>query len=206
VPATRARTGQELTPELLLRAYAAGFFPMAEDREGPIAWYSPDPRAIIPLDGFTITRSLRQRVKKGRMEIRISTSFSEVMRRCAARKETWISSEIIEAYCRLFDMGYAHSVECWENGGLVGGLYGVTLGGAFFGESMFSQSTDASKIALWYLVRRLRERGFLLLDAQFLTPHLASLGAYEISRDEYLGRLHEALAIQAAFTDKQLRV
>jgi leucyl/phenylalanyl-tRNA---protein transferase len=136
------------------------------------------------------------------METRISTSFAEVVRCCAAREETWISSEIIAAYCRLFDMGHAHSVESWQEGRLVGGLYGVTLGGAFFGESMFSQSTDASKVALWFLVRRLAERGFLLLDAQFLTPHLASLGACEISRDEYLSRLHEALSIEATFTDK----
>lgn len=198
----QARPCQELTPELLLRAYAAGFFPMAEDRSGPIAWYSPDPRAIIPLDRFKVSRSLRQRVQKGQLEICINTSFAAVMRRCAARDDTWISDEIIEAYCRLFDMGHAHSVETWQYGQLVGGLYGVTLGGAFFGESMFSQVTDASKIALWYLVRRLLERGFLLLDTQFLTPHLASLGACEISRDDYLGMLHEAVSIEAAFTKK----
>lgn len=198
----QARPSQELTPELILRSYAAGFFPMAEDRSGPIAWYSPDPRAIIPLDRFKVSRSLRQRAQKGQLEIRINTSFAGVMRRCAARDETWISDEIIEAYCQLFDMGHAHSVETWQHGQLVGGLYGVTLGGAFFGESMFSQVTDASKIALWYLVRRLTERGFLLLDTQFLTPHLASLGAREISRDDYLSMLHEALSIEAAFTKK----
>jgi len=195
-----ARPCQELTPELLLRAYAAGFFPMAEDRNGPTAWYSPDPRAIIPLDRFKISRSLRQRAHKGQWEIRINTSFAEVMRCCAAREETWISDEIIQAYCRLFDMGHAHSVESWQHGRLVGGLYGVTLGGAFFGESMFSQVTDASKIALWYLIRRLTERGFLLLDTQFLTPHLASLGACEISRDDYLSLLDRALSIEATFT------
>jgi leucyl/phenylalanyl-tRNA--protein transferase len=197
-----ARPCQELTPELLLRAYAAGFFPMAEDRNGPTAWYSPDPRAIIPLDRFKISRSLRQRAHKGQLEIRTNTSFAEVMRRCAAREETWISDEIIEAYCQLFDMGHAHSVESWQHGRLVGGLYGVTLGGAFFGESMFSQVTDASKIALWYLIRRLTERGFLLLDTQFLTPHLASLGACEISRDDYLSLLDRALSIEATFTRK----
>ena len=198
----QARPRHELTPELLLRAYAAGFFPMAEDRSGPIAWYSPDPRAIIPLDRFRVSRSLRQRAQKSQLEIRINTSFAGVMRRCAARDETWISDEIIEAYCQLFDMGHAHSVETWQHGRLVGGLYGVTLGGAFFGESMFSQVADASKIALWSLVRMLTERGFLLLDTQFLTPHLASLGACEISRDEYLGMLHEAVSIEAAFTKK----
>ena len=196
------RPCQELTPELLLQAYAAGFFPMAEDRSGPIAWYSPDPRAIIPLDRFRVSRSLRQRARIGQLEIRINTSFAGVMRRCAARDETWISGEIIEAYCQLFDMGHAHSVETWQHGRLVGGLYGVTLGGAFFGESMFSQVADASKIALWSLVRMLTERGFLLLDTQFLTPHLASLGACEISRDEYLCMLHEAVSIEAAFTKK----
>ncbi len=200
MPALHARPCQELTPELLLRAYAAGFFPMAEDRSGPAAWYSPDPRAIIPLDRFKISRSLRQRAHKGQLEIRINTSFAEVMRRCAAREDTWISDEIIEAYCQLFDMGHAHSVESWQHGRLVGGLYGVTLGGAFFGESMFSQAADASKIALWYLIRRLTERGFLLLDTQFLTPHLASLGACEISRDDYLSRLDRALSIEATFT------
>jgi len=189
-------------PGRLLRAYAAGFFPMAEDRNGPIAWYSPDPRAIIPLDRFRTSRSLRQRIRTGHLEIRIDTSFAEVMRRCAAREETWISEEIIQAYCRLFAMGHAHSVESWREGRLVGGLYGVVLGGAFFGESMFSQVPDASKIALWYLVRRLVERGFLLLDTQFLTPHLASLGACEIPRDEYLRMLHGALSIEATFTEK----
>ncbi len=175
---------------------------MAEDRSGPVEWFSPDPRAIIPLDRFKISRSLRQRAHQGQLEIRIDTSFAEVMRRCAARDDTWISGEIIEAYCGLFDMGHAHSVETWHKGQLVGGLYGVTLGGAFFGESMFSQTTDASKIALWYLVRRLTECGFLLLDTQFLTPHLASLGACEVSRDDYLSLLHEALSFDAAFTKK----
>jgi len=197
-----ARARRDLTPGRLLRAYAAGFFPMAEDRNGPVAWYSPDPRAIIPLDRFKISRSLRQRVHAGHVEIRINTSFAEVMRRCAAREETWISDEIIEAYCRLFDMGHAHSVESWQEGRLVGGLYGVAMGGAFFGESMFSRVADASKIALWYLVRRLTERGFLLLDTQFLTPHLASLGACEVPRDDYLRMLREALSIEATFTEE----
>jgi leucyl/phenylalanyl-tRNA---protein transferase len=195
-----ARPRTELTPALLIQAYAAGFFPMAESRTGPISWFSPDPRAIIPLDNLKVSRSLRRVVRKKNFDIRIDTAFTEVMRSCAAREETWISEEIIVAYGQLFAMGNAHSVEAWRNGLLVGGLYGVALGGAFFGESMFSKERDASKIALWHLVATLKERGFLLLDTQFLTPHLATLGACEISRDVYINLLQDALRVETTFT------
>jgi len=202
----RARSRKELAPEQILHAYAAGFFPMAESRSGPIAWYSPDPRAIIPLERFKASRSLRQVERKGEFEVRFNTAFSDVMRECAARNETWISGEIMEAYCRLHHMGHAHSVESWQAGRLAGGLYGVALGGAFFGESMFSHARDSSKIALWSLVRRLKDRGFLLLDTQFLTPHLASLGACEISRDEYLLLLQNALQVSPRFSEQDANV
>jgi leucyl/phenylalanyl-tRNA---protein transferase len=194
------RSQQVLTPELLLQAYSAGFFPMAESRTGPIAWFSPDPRAIIPLDGFKVSRSLRQVVKKRAFDVRFDTSFSEVIRHCASREETWISEEVIAAYGGLFELGKAHSVEAWENGMLVGGLYGVAIGGAFFGESMFSKARDASKVALWHLVRILKKGGFLLLDTQYLTPHLETLGACEVSRDEYIGLLNKALPVKASFS------
>lgn len=195
------RSLQEITPARILQAYEAGFFPMAGSRDGRISWYCPDPRAIIPLDNFRVSRSLRQTARRGGMEIRINTSFAEVMRHCAAREDTWISAEIIDLYCALFNMGCAHSIECWRMEELVGGLYGVALGGAFFGESMFSLIRDASKLALWSLVRRLQERGFLLLDTQFLTPHLASLGACEIPREEYLVLLQKALRQGVKFID-----
>ena len=197
-PGIRPRT--ELTPQLLLRAYAEGFFPMAEGRSGPIAWYSPDPRAIFPLESFRVSRSLRRIERRKQFEVRVNTAFAEVMAHCAAREDTWISGEIITVYGRLFDMGCAHSVETWSSNRLVGGLYGVAIGGAFFGESMFSHVSNASKIALWSLVRRLLERGFLLLDTQFLTPHLARLGAIEIPRDAYLVRLRTALRVDTSFT------
>jgi leucyl/phenylalanyl-tRNA---protein transferase len=195
----RARTQRLLTPELIIQAYASGYFPMAESREGPISWYSPDPRAIIPLDTFNVSRSLRQAERKGMFEIRFNTAFSEVITQCAAREDTWISAEIIDSYRQLFEQGVAHSVESWKEGVLAGGLYGVALGGAFFGESMFSRASDASKIALWALVRRLQKNGYLLLDTQFLTPHLATLGAYEIPRKEYLRLLRAALLVRTDF-------
>jgi leucyl/phenylalanyl-tRNA---protein transferase len=194
------RSRQELTADLLLQAYAAGFFPMAENRSGPISWFSPDPRAIIPLDGFKVSRSLRQVVQKRAYEVRFDTAFLEVMRSCASREETWISEEIIAAYGHLFTIGKAHSVETWKDGLLIGGLYGVAMGAAFFGESMFSKSRDASKVALWHLISTLRKGGFQLLDTQYLTPHLASLGACEVSRDEYIGLLQRALSAKASFS------
>ena len=190
-----------IEPDLLLAAYAAGYFPMAESRHGEIHWYSPDPRAIIPLDAFKISRSLRQTLKKQLFEIRLNTSFEEAMRRCAKRSETWISEELIQSYLQLHRLGYAHSVEAWRAGELVGGLYGVALGAVFFGESMFSSVRDASKVALVELVARLRARRFKLLDTQFLTPHLENFGAIEIPRSEYLVRLKKAVLEQRAFWD-----
>jgi leucyl/phenylalanyl-tRNA--protein transferase len=186
---------------LLLGAYASGYFPMADSKSGPIRWYSPDPRAVIPLEGFKVARSLRQTLKKGSFQVRIDTAFEAVMRGCASREDTWISEEIVGAYVELHRLGRAHSVEAWHGVTLAGGLYGVSLGGAFFGESMFSVERDASKVALVALVERLRERGFGLLDIQFMTPHLARFGAVNLPRRQYLGLLKEALSRNSTFTD-----
>ena len=174
---------------------------MAESREGPLAWFSPDPRAVIPLETFRISRSLRRILQKGTFTVSTDRVFEQVMRACAEREETWISEEIIEAYTALHTRGLAHSVECWRNDQLAGGLYGVAIGGAFFGESMFSRTRDASKVALVHLVTRLRERGYLLLDTQFLTPHLARFGALEIPRSRYLEVLTEAVTAVTSFSD-----
>ncbi len=192
--------GLPLTPEVLVAAYANAIFPM--DVEGSIQWFSPDPRAIIELDAFHEPGNIAQLRRSGRFEIRIDTAFEDVIRACADRPEgTWISEPIVKAYCQLHRLGTAHSVESWREGTLEGGLYGVALGGAFFGESMFYRSTDASKVALAALVERLRERGYQLLDIQFLTPHLAKFGAVEISRDDYTRRLKKALRITTRFVD-----
>ena len=191
----------ELGPEFLLTAYAHGYFPMADSGTGEINWYSPDPRTIIELDGLRISRSLRQVMKQGTFEVRINTEFSSVIRLCAQRQETWISKRIIEAYKRLHSLGFAHSIEAWCSRELAGGLYGVALNGAFFGESMFHTQRDASKVALVGLVDHLRSHGFVLLDTQFMTPHLRSLGATEIPREEYLNRLQSALEKRCFFLD-----
>ena len=193
-----------LTPEILLRAYAAGIFPMAESAEDPeLFWVDPKRRGIIPLDAFHVPRRLRRVVRQNLFTIRCDTAFEDVMRGCAEasdkRPNTWINDEILDLYGGLFARGAAHSVECWHEGELVGGLYGVALGGAFFGESMFSRVTDASKVALVHLVARLRYGGYRLLDTQFLTPHLAQLGAIEITRARYHRLLAEALRYRAAF-------
>lgn len=176
---------------LLLRAYKMGYFPMA-DPEGQIRWFSPDPRGIIPLDEFHVPHGLKRTLKKGKFEIRINQSFPRVLRACGERPETWINQDILESYCRLHTEGYAHSVEAWKADRLAGGLYGVSLGGAFFGESMFHWETDASKVALHALVQRLRERDFLLLDIQWTTPHLETFGAREIPRADYLCMLYHS--------------
>ena len=194
---------ERLTPELLVRAYCAGIFPMGDSRRRQIRWYAPDPRAIFPLESFHVPRSLRRTIRRGTFEIRVNTAFGEVIRACAARRETWISAEIIRAYSELHALGLAHSVEAWHGGALAGGLYGVALGGAFFGESMFTRVRDASKVALAALVERLRDRGFVLLDTQFLTEHLARFGAVEIPRNEYLLLLHHALQLERTFTDDE---
>lgn len=195
-PLTRPKT---IEPDFLLMAYCSGYFPMAEPKSGEIQWYSPDPRTIIDLEEFHIPRSLSLSLKKKRFEVDINKNFEAVMRRCAERAETWISEELVQSYLELYRLGFAHSVECWREENLVGGLYGVSIAGAFFGESMFSREKDASKIALVHLVDRLKERGFELLDTQFLTPHLARFGAKEIPRKEYLGKLDKALKKKCIF-------
>lgn len=190
----------EIEPEFLLKAYQLGVFPMAM-QDGEIAWFSPDPRGIIPLDGFHIPHGLRRTLKKNPFEIRINSQFREVMHGCADRSATWIDESILVSYNRLHAMGYAHSVETWQDGELVGGLYGVVMGGAFFGESMFSRVTDASKVALAHLVERMRERGFRLLDTQWSTPHLKKFGCVEVSRPRYMRLLEEALRMDVRFVD-----
>ena len=187
-------------PEVLLQGYRLGVFPMAMD-DGAIEWFSPDPRAILPLDKFHVPHTLERIVRKETFEIRIDVSFLEVMQNCAERPETWISDEIIESYKRLHQLGHAHSVEAWQNGKLAGGLYGVTIGAAFFGESMFHHVRDASKIALLALVDRLRERRFTLLDTQWLTPHLEKFGAIEIPRTKYLQLLNMAVNLSRRFVE-----
>jgi len=190
--------------ELLLAAYASGWFPMA-DEDGVVSWYSPDPRGIMPIDTFHVPSRLRRVVRRAAVQVDVDTAFEEVMRACAAAERepgdsgTWISDEIIESYCALHAQGYAHSVEVRQDGALVGGLYGVALGGAFFGESMFHHATDASKVALVALVNRLRARGFVLLDTQWVTAHLQQFGAIEIPRPEYLRRLDESLKLEVSF-------
>jgi len=194
-----------LTPQLLLNAYASGVFPMAESRDNPeIFWVDPRRRGIFPLDQFHISRSLTRRLRRADYEIRINSDFNGVLEGCADRPETWMNTEIFYLYNALHALGRAHSLEVYMDGALAGGVYGVTLGGAFFGESMFSRRTDASKIALTYLVDRLKMAGFTLFDTQFITPHLASLGAIEIPRARYHLLLEDALLGEAEFTDPPL--
>lgn len=183
-----------IDPGLLLRAYAVGVFPMSDGRDAAeVYWVEPRRRAIIPLDRFHLSRSLRKAVRSDRFQISRDRAFAEVVHACAAREDTWINAEIEASYAELHRLGHAHSIEVWEGGALVGGLYGVRLGGAFFGESMFSTATDASKVALAWLVARLKLGGFRLLDCQFMTGHLKSLGAEEIPQDDYLVLLDSAL-------------
>lgn len=193
-----------ITPEILLRAYAVGLFPMAESRDDTtLFWVDPHARGVLPLDRFHLPKRLKRVLRQGRFEPRCDTAFAEVLDGCAEptarRPDTWINSEIRDLYLALFNMGHAHSVECWREGRLVGGLYGVALGGAFFGESMFSREPDASKIALAHLVARLRRGGFTLLDTQFATRHLERFGCVEIAREEYLERLEQALTRRATW-------
>ena len=193
----------DLTPEILLSAYAAGIFPMAESREDArIHWIDPRRRGVLRLDKFHISRSLTRRILSGTFTITTDRDFAGVLDGCADRPETWINDEIRALYLGLHRIGHAHSLEVWQGADLGGGVYGVTLGAPFFGESMISRRTDASKVALAYLVCRLRVGGFRLFDTQFLTPHLASLGAVEISRGEYRRQLAAALTGQADF-DRQ---
>jgi leucyl/phenylalanyl-tRNA--protein transferase len=186
---------QGLDPRMLLRGYAAGIFPMADSRDASdIFWVEPRSRAIIPLDQFHLSRSLARRLRSGRFTVTRDTAFHDVLLACADREETWINPAIERATLGLHAVGHAHSIECWHQGQLVGGLYGVKLGRAFFGESMFSLMTDASKVALAWLVARLKVGRFTLLDCQFMTPHLASLGATTVTRDRYVGMLSAALS------------
>lgn len=193
-------TAQALDPDLVLQAYAAGIFPMAERRDDPeVFWVDPRRRGILPLDGFHLSRSLARRMRRTPHQMRINTAFADVMLACADRDETWINPPIFDVFQTLHGHGYAHSLEIWEDGALVGGVYGLAIGGLFCGESMFSRRTDASKMALAYLVDRLRQGGFTLFDTQFLTDHLASLGAIEVPRAEYHRRLRAATSREASF-------
>jgi len=190
-----------LTPILILDGYKRGIFPMAINRHGTIAWFSPDPRAIIPLDErFHVSHGLKRTLRKGHFEICADTAFETVIKGCAATHgNTWISAEIIQTYCALHQLGCAHSIEARVDGRLAGGLYGVAIGGAFFGESMFHHVTDASKVALVALVERLRARGFILLDTQWTTPHLEQFGTIQIPKSEYMKMLDKAIAVPCTF-------
>lgn len=194
----------DLSPQTLLRAYAIGLFPMAENREDPeLYWIDPEKRGVLPLDGFHVPKKLRRTVRSEKFRVTADTAFGEIIRACAApapgREDSWINAEIVELYEELHAMGRAHSVECWSGDALAGGLYGVSLGAAFFGESMFSRETDASKVALVHLVARLRAGGYRLLDVQFVTEHLARFGCQELPRNGYRTRLADALDHQATF-------
>ena len=190
-----------ISADTLLTAYASGWFPMAY-APGDIRWYSPDPRGIIPLDAFHAPRRLARTVRQQRFELRVDSDFRAVIAACAARRDAdgnWIDDEILESYCALHDIGFAHSVETWQDGVLVGGLYGVALKGAFFGESMFHHARDASKVALSALVDRLRAQGFVLLDTQWVTDHLVQFGAIDVPRRRYLRLLDQALRVDVSF-------
>jgi len=194
----------KLTPEMLLSAYAHGIFPMAESAQSnDLFWVDPDERGVIPLDGFHISKSLKKKMRRNLFEVRVDTNFMSVISNCAAERrdsaDTWINDEIIELYHSLFRAGHCHTVEVWSQDNLVGGLYGIAIGGAFFGESMFHKERDASKIALAHLVDRLNVGGYRLLDTQFITDHLRSLGAVEISRAQYHQNLQRALQVDADF-------
>jgi leucyl/phenylalanyl-tRNA---protein transferase len=202
--ASRDDIAIEITPEVLLKAYACGIFPMAESADDPaLYWIEPQARGILPLDQVHIPKRLARTIRSGRFEIRIDSDYAGVIEGCSAsrpgRRSTWINGRIRHLYGALFEQGHCHTVEAWYDRRLVGGLYGVALGGAFFGESMFSRRTDASKLALAYLVDRLRGAGFVLFDTQFITPHLASLGACEVPRAEYRRRLAAAIDVRAQF-------
>jgi len=188
--------GGDLAPGTLLAAYRAGIFPWSD---GPITWWSPAPRAVIPLDGLHVSRSLARAIRRGSFRVTFDTAFRQVIEGCAVprpgREETWISPAFVEAYAALHELGWAHSVECWRDDRLAGGLYGVAIGAWFGGESMFSAERDASKVAIAALIARLGERGYALFDAQVMNPHLASLGAVDIPRSEYLARLRAALVL-----------
>jgi leucyl/phenylalanyl-tRNA--protein transferase len=188
-----------LTPGILLQAYQAGIFPMGDDVTGAIGWYAPDPRGILPLDDFHVPDNLARLVRQDPFEVVSDRDFAATIRACADRERTWITPLVIDAYTELHETGYAHSVECWQEGKLVGGLYGVAIRGAFFGESMFYCVSNASKVALVHLVRQLRVGGYTLLDVQYSNPHLEQFGVVEISRDAYQQRLADALQREATW-------
>lgn len=195
----------QLSPQLLLRAYSMGIFPMAESQDNPtVFWVDPEIRGIVPLDTFHVSKSLRKKIRSGSFQVTCDTAFERIMRCCAeqseTRAETWINDDIIHAYTELHEYGFAHSVETWQDGELVGGLYGVSMGAAFFGESMFSRATDASKVALVQLVARMKHGGYQLLDTQFVTDHLKRFGAIEVPARRYLELLEEALNQKAEFS------
>ncbi|MEM8952799.1 MAG: leucyl/phenylalanyl-tRNA--protein transferase [Verrucomicrobiota bacterium] len=187
-----------IEPDFLIKAYRMGIFPMALD-DGEIAWFSPDPRGVIPLEDFHVPHGLKRSLREERFEVRMDTAFGDVILGCADRSETWISDEVVKSYRELHELGYAHSVEAWRDGKLLGGLYGVSIGGAFFGESMFSYETDASKVALVALVHHLLEQGFILLDTQWSNRHLEQFGCVEIPREEYMRQLEAALLLEVDF-------
>jgi leucyl/phenylalanyl-tRNA--protein transferase len=188
-----------LTPSLLLRAYAHGIFPMGDDETGTVRWFSPDPRAHLPLTDFHVPHNLRRRVRRQEFRVTSDRAFERVIEACAERDRTWITPRIIRAYTQLHERGAAHSVECWQDDTLAGGLYGVALGGAFFGESMFFRISNASKVALVHLVRQLRAGGYTLLDTQYSTEHLERFGVVEIPRPAYMERLDDALATDTSW-------
>lgn len=193
-----------LTPQLVLQAYSIGYFPMAEDRYArDVFWVRPEVRGVLPIRGVHVSRSLRRRVRQDAFEVRTDTAFASVMEGCAApqsgRWQTWINAQVLDAYAALHEMGFAHSVEAWRDGQLVGGLYGVSIGGAFFGESMFSVVTDASKVCLVHLAARLLAGGYVLHDTQFTTDHLKRFGAEDVLAGDYARRLKAALAVRGDF-------
>ena len=187
-----------IEPRVLINAYCNGIFPMGMEN-GRLSWFSPDPRGVLPIEEFHVPRSTRAEVRRSGFEIRVNTAFSDVVRACSGRRDTWITEEIIASYEALHRMEYAHSVEAWHDGELAGGLYGVSIGGAFFGESMFSKEPAASKAALVWLMGHLKNRGFVLHDTQWTTPHLAMFGGHEIRRDDYLRRLESAVNLPVKF-------
>lgn len=189
---------EPFTKDLVLSAYSQGIFPMGHD-DGTIRWYSPDPRCIFDFDKFHVPRRLMRTYKSGKFEMKVNSAWKEVLKACADRDSTWITDDIFRVYTQMHEAGFAHSVEAYYEGRLAGGLYGVSIGGAFMGESMFHNVTDASKISLIFLVERLQSRGFVLLDSQYMTDHLSTLGAVLISRQEYLRRLDRALYLNCRF-------
>lgn len=191
---------EPFTKELVLSAYSQGIFPMGHD-DGLIRWYSPDPRCIFDFETFHVPRRLMRTYRSGKFEMKVNSAWDEVLHQCANRDSTWITDDIFRVYTELHEDGFAHSVEAYFEGKLAGGLYGVSIGGAFMGESMFHNVTDASKVCLVYLVERMKERGFTLLDSQYMTEHLSTFGAVLISRREYLIRLEQALRLKCRFED-----